>query len=32
MTAIDSIPLQRIDGAPAKLGDWAGQVRLVVNV
>lgn len=29
---IEAIPLKRIDGAPAKLGDWSGQVRLVVNV
>ncbi|MBV9509789.1 MAG: glutathione peroxidase, partial [Caulobacteraceae bacterium] len=29
---IETIPLKRIDGTPATLGDWAGQVRLVVNV
>jgi glutathione peroxidase len=26
------IPVSRIDGAPAKLGDYAGKVLLVVNV
>lgn len=29
---IDTIPLPRIDGSPGKLGDYAGKVRLVVNV
>jgi len=29
---IENIPLKRIDGTPATLADWAGQVRLVVNV
>ena len=29
---IDTIPLTTIDGHPATLGDWAGKVRLVVNV
>ena len=29
---IEKIPVKRIDGADATLGDWAGQVRLVVNV
>ncbi len=32
MTAIQDIPLNRIDGTPAKLADWKGQVLLVVNV
>lgn len=31
-TATDTIPLKRIDGSAGKLGDYAGQVRLVVNV
>jgi glutathione peroxidase len=30
--AIYDIPLKTIDGAPAKLGDYAGKVMLVVNV
>src|SRR3546814_9928278 len=30
--AIEQIPLARIDGANAALGDYAGKVRLVVNV
>lgn len=30
--ALDAIPLTTIDGQPATLGDWAGKVRLVVNV
>jgi glutathione peroxidase len=30
--AIYDIPLKTIDGAPAKLGDYAGKVLLVVNV
>jgi glutathione peroxidase len=28
----DTIPLTTIDGQPATLGDWAGKVRLLVNV
>ncbi|WP_108659080.1 glutathione peroxidase [Acuticoccus kandeliae] len=31
-TAIEAIPLQRNDGSPATLGDFADTVRLVVNV
>lgn len=31
-TALESIPVQRIDGSPASLADHAGKVRLVVNV
>lgn len=31
-TAIDTIPLEKIDGSAGQLGDYAGQVRLVVNV
>lgn len=31
-TATDTIPLNRIDGSGGKLGDYAGKVRLVVNV
>ena len=31
-TAIQSIPVKTIDGAPATLGDHAGKVLLVVNV
>jgi glutathione peroxidase len=31
-TALEQIPLRTIDGKDAKLGDWAGKVRLVVNV
>ena len=30
-TAIDTIPLNRIDGSAGALGDYAGKVRLVVN-
>jgi len=30
--ALDAIPLTTIEGQPATLGDWAGKVRLVVNV
>jgi len=30
--AIESIPLTRIDGSPGSLGDYAGKVRLIVNV
>ena len=32
MTALQEIPVNRIDGAPATLGDFAGKVLLVVNV
>ena len=32
MTAIDTIPLKRIDGAPDTLGAHKGKVLLVVNV
>jgi glutathione peroxidase len=32
MTAIQEIPLSTITGAPASLGDYAGQVVLAVNV
>jgi glutathione peroxidase len=31
-TSIHDIPVNRIDGAPASLGDYAGKVVLVVNV
>ena len=31
-TATDTIPLNRIDGNAGQLGDYAGKVRLVVNV
>ncbi len=31
-TSIESIPVKRIDGTPSSLGDFSGQVRLVVNV
>lgn len=31
MTELQQIPLQKIDGSPATLGDYAGQVLLVVN-
>ncbi len=31
MTELQQIPLQKIDGAPASLADYAGQVLLVVN-
>jgi len=31
MTGLQQIPLQKIDGAAATLGDYAGQVLLVVN-
>lgn len=31
-TDIESIELKRIDGTPASLADYAGRVRLVVNV
>jgi glutathione peroxidase len=29
---LEQISFNKIDGTPATLGDWAGQVRLVVNV
>jgi len=32
MTDIQSIPLTRIDGAPATLADYAGKAVLIVNV
>jgi len=32
MTAVDTIPVAKLDGSPSSLGDWAGKVRLVVNV
>src|SRR6201989_855284 len=32
MTAIQDISVATIDGAPAKLADYAGKVLLVVNV
>ncbi len=32
MTQLDSIPLDRIDGSRTTLGDYLGQVLLVVNV
>jgi glutathione peroxidase len=32
MSAISEIPLKTIKGEPAKLGDYAGKVLLVVNV
>ena len=31
MTELQQIPLQKIDGHAATLGDYAGQVLLVVN-
>lgn len=31
-TALEQIPLRTIDGKETQLGDWAGKVRLVVNV
>jgi glutathione peroxidase len=31
-TALEEIPLRTIDGKSSKLGDYAGKVRLVVNV
>ena len=31
-TALSAIPLKKIDGTPATLGDFANQVRLIVNV
>jgi glutathione peroxidase len=32
MSEIESIPVKTIDGEPSSLGDYAGKVRLVVNV
>jgi glutathione peroxidase len=32
MTAVDSIAVAKLDGTPSSLGEWAGKVRLVVNV
>jgi glutathione peroxidase len=32
MSAIEEIPLTRIDGSAGTLGDYRGQVRLIVNV
>jgi glutathione peroxidase len=32
MTAIQNIPLRRIDGSPSSLGDFGGKVLLLVNV
>jgi glutathione peroxidase len=29
---IDAIPVARIDGTPATLAEWSGDVRLIVNV
>ena len=31
-TSLQDIPVNRIDGTPARLGDYAGKVLLVVNV
>lgn len=30
--SVESIPVERIDGAPTNLGEYQGKVRLVVNV
>jgi len=30
--AVDSIPVNKLDGTPSSLGEWSGKVRLVVNV
>jgi len=30
--ALEEIPVSTVDGKPSKLGDYAGKVRLVVNV
>ncbi len=30
--SLEEIPLKTVDGAPSKLGAYAGKVRLVVNV
>ncbi len=32
MSDIQNVPLKRIDGAPASLGDYQGKVLLIVNV
>jgi glutathione peroxidase len=32
MTSLETIPFQTMTGETRALGDWAGQVRLVVNV
>jgi glutathione peroxidase len=32
MTALERVPLRTIDGNSATLGDYAGKVRLIVNV
>ena len=32
MTSLETIPFQTMTGESRTLGDWAGQVRLVVNV
>lgn len=32
MTSLETIPFQTMTGETRTLGDWAGQVRLVVNV
>jgi glutathione peroxidase len=32
MTSLETIPFQTMTGETRNLGDWAGQVRLVVNV
>ncbi|MDR3512902.1 MAG: glutathione peroxidase, partial [Caulobacteraceae bacterium] len=32
MASLQDIPVNRIDGTPASLGDYAGKVVLVVNV
>ncbi|MFJ9554838.1 glutathione peroxidase [Nocardiopsis sp. NPDC101807] len=32
MTALDEIPVTLIDGRETTFGEWAGKVRLVVNV
>ncbi|WP_165186914.1 glutathione peroxidase [Caulobacter soli] len=32
MSDIQAVPLKRIDGAPASLGDYQGKVLLIVNV
>src|SRR5882724_5275691 len=31
-SALETIPVQRVDGAPSRLADYSGQVRLIVNV
>jgi glutathione peroxidase len=32
MSELERIPVKTIDGRPTTLGEWAGKVRLVVNV